>query len=60
MSIPMDTRLVKVKDIDPQEEQAWRELSARAIETNPYFEPDWLLISAKHFDGYADTIGVAS
>jgi len=36
----MNTRLVKVKGIGPQEEQAWRELSARAVEPIPFFEPD--------------------
>jgi hypothetical protein len=51
----METRLVKVKDVSPRDEQAWRELATRALEPNPFFEPDFLLLCAKHFEGYADT-----
>ena len=51
----METRLVKVKDISPREEDAWRELAVRALETNPFFEPDFLVLCARHFEGYADT-----
>lgn len=33
----------------------WRELAIRAVEPNPYLEPDFLVPSAQHFEGYADT-----
>ncbi|HEY5025200.1 MAG TPA: GNAT family N-acetyltransferase [Acidimicrobiales bacterium] len=51
----METRLVKVKGISAADERAWRALAARAMEPNPYFEPDFLMLCAKHFQGYADT-----
>jgi Acetyltransferase (GNAT) domain len=57
----MDTRLVTLKDISAQDERAWRELAARSLEPNPFFEPDFLVLNAKHFDGYAQsTLVVAS
>jgi len=50
----MRTRLVRVRDISKDDEDAWRRLSARALEPNPFAEPDFLLPSARHFGGYAD------
>src|SRR5579863_800870 len=55
MPIVINTRLIKLKDIDGHEERAWRELADRALEPNPYFEPDYLALSAKHFESYAET-----
>src|SRR5580700_5820161 len=51
----MDTRLVKVKGISTEDERRWRELASRAIEPNPFFEPDFVALSAQHFEGYGDT-----
>jgi CelD/BcsL family acetyltransferase involved in cellulose biosynthesis len=51
----MDTRLVRVTDISTRDEQAWRELATRALEPNPFAEPDFLVPCARHFPSYADT-----
>ena len=51
----MDVRLVRVKDISTRDEQAWRELVARALEPNPFVEPDFLVLCVRHFESYADT-----
>jgi len=51
----MQSRLVDIRDVTPDEVAAWRILADRALEPNPYFEPDFLLLSARHFPGYADT-----
>jgi len=51
----LNTRLVKVREIGANDERAWRELAGRALEPNPYFEPDFLGLSAKYFDSYAET-----
>ena len=56
----METRLVKVRDISTTDEWAWRDLATRALEPNPFFEPDFLMLSAKHFEGYAGTTLVVS
>ena len=50
----MRTRLVRVRDISKDDEEAWRRLSARALEPNPFAEPDFLLPSVRHFGGYSD------
>jgi CelD/BcsL family acetyltransferase involved in cellulose biosynthesis len=50
----MRTRLVRVRDISKDDEEAWRRLSARALEPNPFAEPDFLLLSARHFGGYSN------
>lgn len=51
----METRLVKVKGISTEDERRWRELASGALEPNPFFEPDFILLSARHFEGYANT-----
>ena len=51
----MDTRLVKVKDISASDERAWRALATRALEPNPFVEPDFLMLCARHLESYADT-----
>jgi CelD/BcsL family acetyltransferase involved in cellulose biosynthesis len=51
----MRTRLVRVRDVSTDDEEAWRRLGARALEPNPFAEPDFLSLSARHFAGYADT-----
>jgi len=50
----MKTRLVRVQDISKDDEDAWRHLSERALEPNPFAEPDFLVLSSRHFEGYAD------
>lgn len=41
-------RIVTVRKISPADERAWRELAARAMEPNPFFEPDCLIPAAAH------------
>jgi hypothetical protein len=51
----MDIRLVRVKDISKRDEQAWRELAVRALEPNPFFESEFLVLCVRHFESYANT-----
>jgi len=50
----MKTRLVSARDISAVDEERWRHLAQRALEPNPYAEPDFFLVSSRHFQGYAD------
>jgi CelD/BcsL family acetyltransferase involved in cellulose biosynthesis len=56
----METRLVKVNALTSEDQRAWRALTERAVEPNPVIDPDFLLLCAKHFEGYADTTLVIS
>ena len=38
-----------------EDERAWQSLTERAVEPNPAFESDFLILAAKHFEDYADT-----
>ena len=51
----MEARLVKVSSLSASDERSWRQLADRAVEPNPYFEPDFLSLSVRHFPGYAHT-----
>ncbi len=51
----MQTRLVKVHALTAEDERAWQSLTERAVEPNPAFESDFLILAAKHFEDYADT-----
>lgn len=50
----MKTRLARVQDLSKDDEDAWRRLGGRALEPNPFVGPDFFLLSAQHFEGYAD------
>ncbi len=50
----MQTRLVRVKDLSKDDEDAWRRLAARSLEPNPFAEPDFFILSVRHFEKYAD------
>ncbi len=50
----MKTRLVRVQDVSRDDEDAWRRLGERALEPNPFAEPDFYLLAARHFETYAD------
>jgi CelD/BcsL family acetyltransferase involved in cellulose biosynthesis len=39
----MHARVISVTEITPADERAWRRLAARAIEPNPFYEPDFLM-----------------
>ena len=51
----MEWRIVDVGSLSAHDEQAWRSLRARAVEPNPFCEPDFLVPSAHHFEGFART-----
>ena len=51
----MQSRVVRVADLSARDEEAWRDLAARAVEPNPFYEPDFLRLNAEHFDAYRDT-----
>jgi CelD/BcsL family acetyltransferase involved in cellulose biosynthesis len=44
-------RFVGLSDLTDRDVSAWRELAARAIEPNPFFEPDFVLPAARSLDG---------
>ena len=48
------TRLVRIRDISQQDEDAWRRLAGLALEPNLFAEPDFLMLYARRFEGYAD------
>ena len=50
----MKTRLIIASDISKDDEARWRGLAERALEPNPYAEPDFFLVSSRHFKGYAN------
>jgi CelD/BcsL family acetyltransferase involved in cellulose biosynthesis len=39
----MRTRIISIRDLSPSEEEAWRDLAARSIEPNPFYEVDFLV-----------------
>jgi CelD/BcsL family acetyltransferase involved in cellulose biosynthesis len=51
----MESRLVRIKDLAPTDERLWRELATRAVEPNPFFEPDFLVPSSRLFEGFSHT-----
>ncbi len=40
--------LLPVADVTPEDMTAWRRLADRAVEPNPFFEPDYVLPAARH------------
>lgn len=51
----MQTRLIGIHDLLPSEEQAWGALAERAIEPNPFFEPGFLVLASRRFEGFSKT-----
>jgi CelD/BcsL family acetyltransferase involved in cellulose biosynthesis len=43
----MNTSLIRIDDVREPELGRWRELAARALEPNPYFEPEFVLPAAQ-------------
>ncbi len=43
-------RLVPVQSLEPHEVSSWVELAERAAEPNPFFEPAFVIPTAKHLD----------
>jgi CelD/BcsL family acetyltransferase involved in cellulose biosynthesis len=44
----MQPRIINVKNLSAEDEKAWRDLSGRALEPNPFYEPDCLIPAAIH------------
>ena len=44
----MRGRILNVRNLSPSDEQSWRDLSQRAQEPNPFYEPDCLIPAATH------------
>ena len=42
----MQARVVRVRDLTPDDEAAWSALAARAVEPNPFFEPEMIIPAA--------------
>ena len=56
----MKFRLIKARDISKDDEASWRRLAERAVEPNPYTEPDFFRVSSRHFAGYANATVVVA
>jgi CelD/BcsL family acetyltransferase involved in cellulose biosynthesis len=46
----MSSSLIPIADLTERDLSRWRELSGRALEPNPFFEPEFVLAGAKHLD----------
>jgi hypothetical protein len=44
----MQGRILNVKSVSAADEAAWRDLGQRAVEPNPFYEPDCLIPAAEH------------
>ena len=44
----MNGRIINVRELSARDELAWRELASRAMEPNPFFEPDCVIPAATH------------
>jgi len=56
----MNFRLIKALDVSTDDDASWRRLAARAMEPNPYAEPDFFGVSSRHFEGYANATVVVA
>ena len=45
---PMSWRILQVSEVAGTDESAWRDLADRAVEPNPFYEPDCLIPASKH------------
>ncbi len=50
----MTVRLVPLGELEDREVAAWRELSDRAVEPNPFFDPDFVLPAARGLGEWDD------
>ena len=41
-------RILDVAHLSPSDEEAWRDLAQRAVEPNPFYEPDCLIPAARY------------
>lgn len=54
----MNARILRVRQLGAEEEAAWRQLGAQAVEPNPFFEPDCVVPAVEH-QTFGDEIEVA-
>ena len=51
----MESRIIDIQNLLPWEEAAWSALAEAAIEPNPFFEPGFLALASRHFEGFSKT-----
>ena len=44
----MQGRILDVRNLSQADEKSWRDLASRAVEPNPFFEPDCIIPAAEH------------
>ncbi len=44
----MQGRILNVRNLSAADEEAWRDLASRAVEPNPFYEPDCIIPAATH------------
>jgi len=44
----MSSRILRVSEVCGDDEHAWRDLAERAVEPNPFYEPDCLIPASRH------------
>jgi CelD/BcsL family acetyltransferase involved in cellulose biosynthesis len=44
----VQSRIIDIRSISDEDEKAWRDLAERAVEPNPFYEPDCLIPAARH------------
>src|SRR5947209_5796824 len=45
------SRAIAIRDLSPSDEAAWRDLAARAVEPNPFYEAEFVLPASRHLAG---------
>jgi CelD/BcsL family acetyltransferase involved in cellulose biosynthesis len=50
----VDTRTISILDLSPADEAAWRDLGARSVEPNPFYEIDFVVPACRHLSGGND------
>jgi CelD/BcsL family acetyltransferase involved in cellulose biosynthesis len=45
---PISTRALPLRELSPSDEEAWRDLAARSMEPNPFYEADFLLPASRY------------
>jgi CelD/BcsL family acetyltransferase involved in cellulose biosynthesis len=48
--VAIRSSLIPIADLTERDLSRWRELSDRALEPNPFFEPDFVMAGAEHLD----------
>lgn len=56
--LTLRARLLRVVDLSPAQVADWRDLAARAVDPNPFFEPQWVVSAARHLGVRIDLLAV--